>query len=317
VDRAQAVRPDFQITKANAEAVAALCARLEGVPLAIELAASRAQVLTPAQMLAQLDEHRFDLLVSHRRDAHGRHRSLWAALDWSYRLLSPELQRFFARLSVFHSGWTVEAAEAICEEPLAQDYLAQLVECSLVIVEDEARLMRALVLRRHVDYEPGSQGRVRFRLLETLREFGDEQLTEEERTDVQRRFLDYFLRLAEEAEPELLGPEERACVHRLEIDLDNLLTALDWPPASLDDAEKSARLASALSWFWILSGHSKEGRSARKPLCKGAKACAVPSEQSCSTGPPPRRTFMGITRRPSLCIRRVCRSTGKPETRGR
>jgi predicted ATPase len=84
VDRAQAVRPDFQVTKANANAVAALCARLEGVPLAIELAASRAQVLTLAQMLTQLEEHRFGLLVSHRRDAHDRHRSLWAALDWSY-----------------------------------------------------------------------------------------------------------------------------------------------------------------------------------------------------------------------------------------
>jgi predicted ATPase len=113
VDRAQAARPDFQVTARNVSAVAALCDGLEGIPLALELAAARAQVLTPAQMVAQL-EQRFDFLVSRRRDVAARHRTLRAAMEWSYQLLPLELQRFFARLSVFRGGWTLEAAAAVC-----------------------------------------------------------------------------------------------------------------------------------------------------------------------------------------------------------
>lgn len=114
VDRAQAVRPDFQVTTRNAADIAALCSGLEGLPLAIELAAARAQVMTPAQMLAQL-AHRLDFLVSRRRDASERHRTLKAALDWSVRLLSPELRRFYGQLSVLRGGWTLEAASAIAD----------------------------------------------------------------------------------------------------------------------------------------------------------------------------------------------------------
>jgi predicted ATPase len=114
VDRAQGVRPDFQVTSANAAAIAQLCARLEGIPLAFELAASRAQMLTPAQILAHL-ERRFDFLISRRRDASARHRTLRAAIDWSYQLLAPELQRFFARLSLFRGGWDLEAAASIAD----------------------------------------------------------------------------------------------------------------------------------------------------------------------------------------------------------
>ena len=152
VDRAQAAMPHFQVTSGNAPAVAELCHRLEGLPLAIELAAARALVLTPAQMLKQL-EQRFGFLVSRKRDATERHKTLEAAIEWSYRLLTPELQRFFARLSVFRGGWTAEAAEAVCEEPLALDYLAQLRECSLVLAEETRG------------------GRMRFRMLESLREY--------------------------------------------------------------------------------------------------------------------------------------------------
>jgi predicted ATPase len=112
VDRAQAVKPDFQITPHNADAIAELCERLDGIPLAIELAASRILALPPAQMVARLRE-RFDFLVSRRRDLPERHRTMRAAIDWSFQLLSPELQRFFARLSVFRGGWTLEAAEAV------------------------------------------------------------------------------------------------------------------------------------------------------------------------------------------------------------
>jgi tetratricopeptide (TPR) repeat protein len=134
IDRAQAVKPDFQVTNLVAPAVAELCARLEGIPLAIELAAARAQVLTPSQMLAQLSR-RFDFLVSRKRDATGRHRTLREAIDWSYQLLSPELQRFFCRLSVFRGGWTGRDGRAGMRRAARLDYLAQLREGSLLLTE--------------------------------------------------------------------------------------------------------------------------------------------------------------------------------------
>src|SRR5439155_12398997 len=131
------------------------------------LAAARATVLTPQQMLARL-LNRFELLVGRQQAADVRHRSLWATLDWSYQLLSPALQRFFAQLSVFRGGWTLEAAEAVCDEPLALDSLEQLRECSLV---------KAV--------ETGSE--MRFRLLETVREYGAEQLCAKEREELGKR----------------------------------------------------------------------------------------------------------------------------------
>lgn len=155
-DRAQAVRPDFQVTPGNAASVAALCERLEGIPLALELAAARLRALTPAQMRVHL-EQRFEFLASRRADVIPRHRSLRAALDWSYGLLSSELQRFFIRLCVFRGGWTLSAAEGVCDEPRALEYLEQLRECSLLIVEEEA-------------------GIARYRFLETIREYGEEKL---------------------------------------------------------------------------------------------------------------------------------------------
>src|SRR5207249_2460645 len=113
VDRAQAARPEFTITEENLRSVAALCAELEGIPLALELAAARVQVLTPAQMLGQLDS-RFGLLVGQHQDQPPRHHTLYSALQWSYRLLPPDLQPFFARLSVFRDGWSLDAAQAVC-----------------------------------------------------------------------------------------------------------------------------------------------------------------------------------------------------------
>jgi predicted ATPase/DNA-binding SARP family transcriptional activator len=239
VDRAQAVRPDFQVTAGNAPAVAALCHRLEGIPLALVLAAARAQVLTPAQMLAHT-EKRFDFLVSRQRDAASRHRTLRAAIDWSYRLLSPELQQFFARLSVFRGGWTLEAAEAVCEAPDALGNLEQLRECSLVVVEEQ-----------------GSEAR--YRLLETLREYADEQLTPGERTDLRRRHADYCLALAEEAEQHLTRADQAAWQDRLKVEHDNLRAALDWAPAS-GKTEAGLRLAGALWQFWEGQGALSEGR---------------------------------------------------------
>jgi tetratricopeptide (TPR) repeat protein len=247
VDRAQGVRPDFQVTERNAGTVAALCARLEGIPLAIELLASRAQVLTPAQMLAHLDR-RFDLLASRHRDAGGaRHRTLRAALDWSYELLAPSLQRFFIRLSVFRGGWTLEAAEAVCDEPLALDYLAQLRECSLVLSEE------------HATRAGSGEGEIRFRMLETLREYGRENLQPGECSEIQRRHADYFLALAEEADPQLGQAEQLYWLDRLEREHDNLRAALDaW--VALGELEGGLRLGAALARFWETRGHWSEGR---------------------------------------------------------
>ncbi len=251
IDRAQTVKPDFQVTNANAPYVAELCERLEGIPLAIELAAARAQVLTPAQMLQQL-ARRYDFLVSRKRDAPERQRTLRSAVDWSYQLLSPELQRFWTRLSVFRGGWTLEAAEAVCgasgvmervpakraasggagargaaggnperpesntptlhhsttpSAPDALDQLAQLRECSLVQTEE-------------------TEEAVRFRMLETLREYAAEQLRPEEREPVRMSHADYFVRLAEEAESQLRGPEQADWLRRLDRERLNFREAL-------------------------------------------------------------------------------------------
>jgi predicted ATPase len=243
VERAQAVRPDFQITTATAPAVAQLCDALEGIPLAIELAAARAQVMTPSQMLSQIG-HRFDFLVGRRRGASERQRTLRATLDWSYRLLSPDLQRFFSSLSVFRGGWTAEAAEAVCKEPLALDYLAQLRECSLVMTKEDA-------------------AEIRFRMLETLREYGRERLTElGEKEETQRRHVHYHLALADEYGATYNSPEFAARLHRLETEHDNLRAALTWckDKATPDSVETGLRLAAALRMFWDLRGYWSEGR---------------------------------------------------------
>jgi predicted ATPase/DNA-binding SARP family transcriptional activator len=244
VDRAQAVLPDFQITPANAAAVAGVCARLEGIPLALELAAARVGVLTPAQILSRLSQ-RFELLTRRRGQAGARHESLRATLDWSYQLLSPELRGFFAQLSVFRGGFTLPAAEAVCEVPSALDDLAELRECSLVLAEEVG---------------PGVQEpEMRYRLLETLREYAAEQLTSEEQAAVAQRHARFFLALAEVAEPELARAEQGEWLDRLEREHDNLRAALLW---SIDqgEVETGLRLGGALWRFWSVRGHWAEGR---------------------------------------------------------
>ena len=271
VERAQEARPDFQLTLKNAPAIAELCARLEGLPLAIELAAARAQILTPAQMLAQLND-RFKFLVSRSRNITPRQRSLRASLDMSYALLSPPLQRFLAQLSIFRGGWTWEAAEAIAKaegrrmkdeegsekiqdtryeireganssfilHPSAfdvLDYLAELRDSSLILAE-------------------GNEGQIRFRLLETLREYADEQLSEAEREATRQAHYAYYLALSEQSEAELSGPEQTEWLNRLESEHDNLRAAL----RGTNNAEARLRLAGALYRFWEGRDHLQEGR---------------------------------------------------------
>ncbi|HLK55433.1 MAG TPA: BTAD domain-containing putative transcriptional regulator, partial [Chthonomonadaceae bacterium] len=260
VDRAQAVLPYFQVTNANAPAVAALCDRLEGLPLAIELAAARAQVLTPAQMLSQL-EHRFAFLTSRKRGVEERHRTLRAAIDWSYRLLTPELQRFFARLSVFRGGWTVEAAEAVCEAPLALDYLAELRECSLILSEESGQGMR-------------------FRMLETLREYAGECLTAEDLAATEQRHTDFYMDLVQKTWPVEVyfyadnmrvvnGSQTEAFrdglaaynrwAEYLAAEVDNLRAALQYSAIGAE-AERTLTLALAFHPFWRVRGYYREGQ---------------------------------------------------------
>ncbi|MCW3053625.1 MAG: diguanylate cyclase and serine/threonine protein kinase with repeat, partial [Chthonomonadales bacterium] len=298
VDRAQAVRPDFQVTASNAAAISELCERLEGIPLALELAASRAQVLTPAQMLGQL-EHRFDLLVSRRRDIAARHRTLRAALDWSYQSLAPELQAFFGRLSVFRGGWTTEAAEAVCDARnfrtigSAPDALALLRECSLILSEEVGEQMR-------------------FRMLETLREYAGEKLTAgKEDAHLERAHAHYFFLLEETATQRLHGPDQVAWFQRLEAEHDNFRAALQWglttteapvrprgkdspdplnrgnsaftplDPETLTPAEVALHLANGLASFWWTRGYLREGREWVEKILK-LDAVQAPTEARAS-----------------------------------
>jgi predicted ATPase/Tfp pilus assembly protein PilF len=240
VDRAQAVRPGFRLTKDNSSTVARLCERLEGLPLALELAAAWASLLTPAQMLARL-EPRFELLVSYRKDIPPRHRSLRAALDSSYRLLPADLQTFLARLSVFRGGWDLEEAEVVCAAPQALEVLLQLQERSLILTEEVGETMR-------------------FRMLEAVREFAREQLEEEAWKELAQRHLDYFLKIAEEAEGAFFTPQQAAWLHRLEREHDNFRGSLAFSLETASGAEQGLRLAGALWRFWLIRGYYSEGR---------------------------------------------------------
>ncbi len=252
VDRAQAVKPDFQVTNSNAHAVAELCDRLEGIPLALELAAARALVMTPSQMLAQLSR-RFEFLVSRRRGVAERQRTLRAAVDWSFRLLSPQLQEFFTDLSVFRGGWTVEAAEVVCDEPLAIDYLAQLRDCSLVLTEDTLH-------------------GIRFRMMETLRDYAGERLSPDDQKTAVKRHTDYYLELAVCSETALLGPDQQEWLDRLELEQANFRSALERCGAYEENLAAGLKMAGALSRFWSIRGHSREGRRLAEMLLDRAKS---------------------------------------------
>jgi len=258
VDRAQAGRPDFQITPRNAGAVAALCARLEGVPLALELAAGWAQTLTPAQMLDRLED-RFALLVSRHKGAAPRHRTLRDAIEWSYRLLPPDLQRFFARLSVFRGGWSLEAALSVCEEPAALEMLSRLRARSLLVTAEEGDAMR-------------------FRMLESLREFAEDQSAGDRDAHAlgARRHAHYFLELAREAKEALIGPDQVRWLDRLESEHANLRAALDWCRAEPSGAEFGIQLVSLLGRFWYMRGHWREQRQVLEELLArpGTRAAA-------------------------------------------
>lgn len=248
--RAQAARASFVITPKNAPSVAAICHRLDGLPLAIELVATRLKVLTPETLLARLDRS-LPLLTGGARDLPARQQTLYTAIAWSHELLSPYERTLFARLSVFVGGWTLDAAEAVCDDvepdvPLAHssmpDRLASLIDKSL--------------LQR----EAGPDGELRFVMLTTIREYALEHLAEHGESEaVRRRHAQYYLRLAEQAEPALQGPDQQRWLERLEADHDNIRAALAWSLAA-GEAEIGLRIAGAIWWFWWASSHAGEGR---------------------------------------------------------
>ncbi len=236
VDRARSAVPDFDLTVDNAAAVAEICRRLDGIPLAIELAAARLSALAPAQVVARLEQS--DLLTSRSRDEDGRHRSLRAAVEWSYSLLTPELQRFFARLSVFRGGWTAAAAAAVCEEPLALDHLAELVECSLVVCDTDAW------------HEP------RFRLLEMIGQFAAEELAQSgDDVLVCDKHFDYFCEFAKVLREGFDGSEQTQWLEKTQDELGNFLALFEGRPAGseLGSYRFSDQVSTAcnLQNFWM------------------------------------------------------------------
>jgi predicted ATPase/transcriptional regulator with XRE-family HTH domain len=249
VERAREARPDFTLTTENASAVAAICRRLDGLPLAIELAAAWVKMLPPAQLLARLT-NRLRLLAGGGPDLPARQQTLQATIDWSYNLLAPAEQVLFRRLAVFAGGWPLDAAEAVCdfgaEAGVASlDVLAgllQLVNASLVVAEER-------------------EGEARYRLLETIREYAGGKLRDaDEAETAQARHCDWFLRFAEQAAPQLHAAEQLDWLARLETEHDNLRAALDWCLAEPDEAQAGLRLAGALEEFWRIRGHLSEGR---------------------------------------------------------
>jgi predicted ATPase/transcriptional regulator with XRE-family HTH domain len=259
IERVQAARADFVLTVENAAAVAGICHRLDGLPLAIVLAAARIKLFTPAALLHRLSS-RLTLLTGGAIDRPARHQTLRAAIDWSYSLLSEDERALFARLSVFAGGCTLEAAEAICSPEGDR---------GLEVLEGVASLVEKSLLLQNGEDEP------RFVMLETIREYAAERLAECGPTKrLKREHAGYFLRLAQEAAPQLRGPNGLPWLNRLAQEHDNLRAALSWAQEH-GETELGLRLAVALSRFWEIRGYLAEGRRWLTALLPGAE-----------TGPP-------------------------------
>jgi predicted ATPase/DNA-binding SARP family transcriptional activator len=246
VERAAAARPDLALTQQNAFTVTQICHRLDGIPLALELAAARVKVLSLEEIATRLDD-RFTLLTHGSRTALPRHQTLSALIDWSYDLLSEPERVLWRRLSVFIGGWTLNAAESVCggdglNPGQVLELLSRLVDKSLVIFDGQNRAAQ-------------------YRMLDTIRQYGQEKLQAAGESDQLRtRHLEFFLQLAEQAEPKLLTAEQKTVFIELDSEYGNLRSALEW--AMETDAVKALRLAAALGQFWEVRGYIGEGRIA-------------------------------------------------------
>jgi predicted ATPase/class 3 adenylate cyclase/Tfp pilus assembly protein PilF len=245
VDRASSVVPGFTLTPKNAPAIVKVCQRLDGIPLAIELAAARVKTISPEEIALRLSD-RFRLLTGGSRTALARHQTLRAAIDWSYHLLGGLEGVLFRRLSLFCGSFSLEAAESICQDadlPASDilDCICRLVDKSLLILEE-------------------TEGATRYRMLESIREYGFELLREsDEVTAMQARFMEFFLGLARRAEREFRGPSQAEWFERLEMDIENLRAALSWNAGEGQPATNQLGMALALSRFWLVRGYWEEG----------------------------------------------------------
>ena len=261
LERASAVAPDFALHATNAAAVAGVCRRLDGMPLALELAAARIPMLSPAGLLRRL-ERRLDLLTGGSADLPERQRTLRNTLEWSYELLDEAERTLFRRLSVFVGGWTLESAEMVCSGenlPSADvlNVLGSLTDKSLV-----QRMMG------------GSIGEPRFGMLETIREYGLEQLEAcDETAAARQRHLDWYLALAERLAPERFDLAQAAI---LKHEQDNLRAALDWACEHREVA-LGLRMAGALAGFWWVNGYQREGSAWLDPLLASTEGAEVPT----------------------------------------
>ena len=258
VERVSAVKPSFTLTAANAQSVVQIAERLDGLPLALELAAARAKLLSVEEIAARLDSSLL-ILDGGTRAAVARHRTLPATIDWSHDLLSADERLLFRRLSVFVGGFTLPAAESVCSHTgLGADgilpLLSQLVDKSLVVPRESA-------------------GATRYRMLATVRQYAGERLRgSRDRQHLERRHAEFFLALAEQAEQQYLGSDQSSTLHRLDVEHDNIRAALAWSVQKDGDADVGARLAGSLWAYWFARGYLSEGTrwlttTARSPGC--------------------------------------------------
>lgn len=246
VERARAVSPGFSLNAGNLPLVASICARLDGVPLAIELIASRIRFTSPQNLLQQMDEQ-FIMSADGMRGVSARQKTLRNAIQWSYNLLSSEEQELLVRLSVFSGGFTMEAVEAIFADVAEKKSVTNLVNLLL----DKSLLQRS----------PGEYDGARFSMLMMIQEFGLEQLRRADKESVMRdKHLAYFLKLAEQADQEVHGPDQLAWIERIERNHNNFQAALDWC-VNNQHTEFALRLLGALGWAWWVRGHYSEMRN--------------------------------------------------------
>jgi predicted ATPase/DNA-binding CsgD family transcriptional regulator/transcriptional regulator with XRE-family HTH domain len=249
VQRVRLVRPDFSLDEQTAPVVAEIVRRLDGLPLAIELAAARARVLTPQGILERLDD-RLKLLVGGAENVPARQRTLRSAIDWSYDLLGEEEARLFRRLSVFVGGCSLSAAERMAEDDAS----------GVLAGRDALDLIASLVDKSLIKEQSGPGGENRLLMLETLREYGLERLRAAgEEAEMRRRHALLMAELAEEAEPYLTSAARDPWMARLDADLDNIRAALSWSVSERGDPQIGLRLAGALGWYWEHKGHFAEG----------------------------------------------------------
>ena len=295
VDRARAARPGFELTETNAESVIELCVRLDGLPLALELAAARCNLLSPQALLERVGE-RLDLLrATPGSGLVERQWTLRGAIEWSYDLLQPEEQQLFMSLAVFVGGFTLAAAERVAERH------------DLDILDGAETLFRNNLLT--TEHAAGDEPRLG--MLESIREFALERLAARgDGDDVRRRHAAYYLVLAEEAEPGLLGPQQREWLERLDAELDNIRAALTWA-VEAGEAAVGLRIGSGLWRFWQLRDHVRRDASAWRSYSRSAPAPRVSARRH-KPGPPHWRSRMSPRRADGCCTR-----ASRASTRGR